>query len=278
MADDLAGLLGELGFTGYEARCYVGLAGGEPRTGYAVSMISGVPQPKVYEALRRLVARGAAVRLAGEPARFVAVPAGVLLDRMEETYAGRIAAARRAAESAADAPADGSMELLPLLTGHPAVIEAASALLATADRRVYLSGTAPDLGALAGPLRAAGARGVDLVILHFRELTFTVDGARTYRHESTEKAIYRHHQARHLALVADSREVIWALARDGTQWHGLRSGNDLLVAAVKGYVRHDIDLQQIYADFGPELERVYGAGLQGLEHYRRPVDRRRSAG
>ncbi|BCY12110.1 TrmB family transcriptional regulator [Actinoplanes sp. L3-i22] len=275
MADDLAGLLLGLGFSAYEARCYAGLVGGEPRTGYAVSQITGVPQPKVYEALRRLAARGAAVRLAGDPARFVAVPPGTLFDQMQETYAVKIAAARQAAVSNRPAPADESAELLPLLADRPAVLAAATTLLAAAERRVYLSGTAPDLGALADPLRTAAGRGVDLVILHFRELPFTIDGAHVFRHESTEKAIYRHHQARHLALVGDSREVIWALARDGRQWHGLHSRNDLLVAAIKGYVRHDIDLQQIYAGFGPELERAYGPGLQALEHYRRPAEQQR---
>jgi hypothetical protein len=49
-----------------------------------------------------------------------------------------------------------------------------------------------------------------------------------------------------------------------------------------GVVRHDIDMQQVYADFGPQLVEAYGPGLQGLESYRQdPTDRvssRKAAG
>jgi sugar-specific transcriptional regulator TrmB len=59
----------ELGFSQYEARAYVGLLGREPLTGYALSNVTGIPQPKVYETLRRLTGRGAVAAMEGEPAR-----------------------------------------------------------------------------------------------------------------------------------------------------------------------------------------------------------------
>jgi HTH-type transcriptional regulator, sugar sensing transcriptional regulator len=37
----------ELGFSQYEAQAYVGLLGREPLTGYALSNLTGIPQPKV---------------------------------------------------------------------------------------------------------------------------------------------------------------------------------------------------------------------------------------
>lgn len=89
--------LSELGFSPYEARCYAGLLGAGPLTGYAVAKSTGVPQPKVYETLRRLVARGAAEQLPGPPIRFLAVDPEALLDRMANAYAASIAGARAAA-------------------------------------------------------------------------------------------------------------------------------------------------------------------------------------
>lgn len=64
----------ELGFSHYEARAYIGLLGSKPLTGYALSNAIGIPQPKVYETLRRLARKGVALMFGGEPARFIALP------------------------------------------------------------------------------------------------------------------------------------------------------------------------------------------------------------
>jgi sugar-specific transcriptional regulator TrmB len=93
----LVGHLRELGFSPYEARCYAGLLGAGAQTGYAIAKRTGVPQPKVYETLRRLVARGAAEQLPGPPTRFTAVDPATLLDGMATAYAAAIAGARAAA-------------------------------------------------------------------------------------------------------------------------------------------------------------------------------------
>ncbi|GAA4600732.1 sugar-specific transcriptional regulator TrmB [Actinoplanes octamycinicus] len=93
----LVGHLRELGFSPYEARCYAGLLGAGAQTGYAVAKLTGVPQPKVYETLRRLVARGAAEQIPGPPTRFAAVDPKLLLDRMAGAHAASIAGARAAA-------------------------------------------------------------------------------------------------------------------------------------------------------------------------------------
>ena len=49
--------LTQLGFSQYEAKTYVGLLVNGEQTGYALSNLTGVPQPKVYETLRRLLER-----------------------------------------------------------------------------------------------------------------------------------------------------------------------------------------------------------------------------
>src|SRR5260370_16055474 len=83
----------ELGFSHYEARAYVGLLGQPPITGYALSNVTGIPQPKVYETLRRLARKGAAIPIEGEPVRFVALPPAQLLAQLETAFHRRLAGA-----------------------------------------------------------------------------------------------------------------------------------------------------------------------------------------
>ncbi|BDZ44110.1 hypothetical protein [Naasia aerilata] len=69
-------------------------------------------------------------------------------------------------------------------------------------------------------LREAVRRGVDVILLDFGAAGREEQGMRIFRHASTDRAIYRHHQARHLALVADSLEGVTAVAVDGEEWEG----------------------------------------------------------
>ena len=260
--------LATLGFSQYEARCYVGLLGLGPQTGYAVAKRTGVPQPKVYEALRKLVSRGAARQLAGEPVRFAALDPDAVLDDLQASFDGRLDDARRSTPDLAEVAQPPSQEAVAGLTGRDAVLASAEAVLHAATRRVYLSASASEITALIDDITACAERDVDVVVLAFGRLTLAVPGVRVFRHASTDGAVFRHHQARHVALVADSRETVFGLAADGRAWTGVQTSNSAIIAAVKGFIRHDIDMQQVFNDFGAELVAAYGAGLQGLEGYR----------
>ncbi|HEX9344040.1 MAG TPA: helix-turn-helix domain-containing protein, partial [Actinomycetota bacterium] len=67
-AAGLAERLVELGFSHYEARAYLGLLGQQPMTGYALANATRIPQPKVYETLRRLVDKRVVVQTGADPA------------------------------------------------------------------------------------------------------------------------------------------------------------------------------------------------------------------
>jgi HTH-type transcriptional regulator, sugar sensing transcriptional regulator len=259
----LVAKLMRLGFSQYEAKAYVGLLISGPQTGYALSKVTDVPQPKVYETLRRLVDRRAAAQVSEEPARFVAVPAERLLVELEQEYLAWIADAR---DDLDDLPV-GSGEL-PLvgteLDGIEAITRRATETIEAAEGKVYLSGKTEDLADLETAVMAASQRGVEFVMLHFGREPFAVPHGSSYAHTSTAGRIYRRHQARHLALVVDSRSALWGLAKNGKDWRGMFADDTLFAAALKGYIRHDIYIQRIYGDLGDQLRALYGQSLESL--------------
>lgn len=265
---DLVRALHELGFSQYEAKCYVGLMAAEPQTGYRVAKGTGVPQPKVYEALRKLVARGVVREIPGDPTLFIAIPPDALLDELKGTFEQRLEDARESVRAMASADLPSSLEYVERFDRHADVIRAATAALSGATRRVYLSASADELLALQDSVRSALDRDVDVVVLAFGRKRVSLGKARVFHHASTEGAIFRHHQARHIALVVDSRETVNAVAADGTSWQAIRTQSEPVIAAVKNFIVHDIDLQQVFAEFGPQLLEAYGPGLQALESYR----------
>jgi HTH-type transcriptional regulator, sugar sensing transcriptional regulator len=258
--------LTELGFSQYEARTYAGLIGREPMTGYAIAKDTLVPQPKVYETLGRLVERGAVMQVSGSPAKFVAVPPDRVLSQLEKTFRRRLATVEL--EVSRMRPEGSQVQELRLLRETRSwitVVNVAQGLIGGAAERLYVSGHGSYLDALAEEIQAADRRGVRIDILCFGEPPFTLHNGVVIRHSSTDGVVYRHHQARHLAITCDNAAALWALAPEGDKWEAIWADNDpLLTALVKGFIRHDIFAQRMFRDFSAEMVTRYGAGLEGL--------------
>lgn len=262
--EDVAERLVQLGFSVYEARAYVGLLVTNGATGYRLANETGVPQPKVYEALRRLVDRGAAVPTGERPARYFAVPPSTLLANLEREFDRRLQAARRRLGDLPRAPIEQRPLVTWMLDNFPAAAQRAEQMIAGAQRRVYLSARTNELEPLAGAVNAAAERGVEFVIVHFGPLPFPRPAGRVVRHASTEGVLYASRRARHLAVAVDSRSGLWMLAHDGRHWEGLYGDTPLFASIIKAYIRHDLFIQRIYADAPAELEARYGPGLLDL--------------
>ena len=260
----IAGRLTQLGFSQYEARTYIGLLLSNGATGYSVANDTGVPQPKVYETLRRLVERGAAVRTGEKPARYTAIQPDILLKSLEADFATRVAAARRDLETLPNRVVPA--ELLPVtrVVTFDAAVQSAVAAISRARTRIYISGQRDELNDLGGAVAQATAAGAEFVLVHFGKLPFATPPGTVVRHASTDGALYRQRRARHLAVVVDSRWCMWGVAKDGKTWEILISEAPLLAGLVKAYIRHDLFVQRIFADFPTELEERYGSGLLEL--------------
>src|SRR5207245_11794306 len=71
--DTLTETLQQLGFSQYEAQCYLGLLREHPLNGSQLSMVCGVPRSMVYQTLNRLEEKEAVVRVngkSGEPQQY----------------------------------------------------------------------------------------------------------------------------------------------------------------------------------------------------------------
>ena len=264
---DLIGAMCALGFSTYEARTYAGLLNSYGQTAYALSKETGVPQPKIYEALRRLEAREAAVLVDQNPLRYSATPPDELLDRLRTDFQRKVDAAESAATRALAKNPDASTavpEIFTGLRGHSSVIGVARDLISSAEHKVYVSAWASELKALSTTLNGVGTTGVTCIALAFGKGKVSLPHAQLYRHASTLHSLYPHHQNRHFALVVDGQTVLWATSVDNAEWSGMTVEDRRLVGLVRSYIRHDIFVQKIYARLGPELIEMFGPGLELL--------------
>jgi sugar-specific transcriptional regulator TrmB len=255
----------ELGFSEYEARTYLGLVGRTPVTGYAVAKATRVPMPKVYETLDRLAQRGIAFKVADDPALWVALPPEQILSALQRDFDRRLLNAKLNLAELIDS-GDGE-RVVPFwgYRGWPTIRAKASELVESAGDRLYVSGRGEDLQDLAGLLREADDRGVRVHLLTFGPLELQLQNGEVVRHASTDGVVFPRHRTRHLAIAVDDSGGMWALAPAGDDWAAISvAENPMFPALVRGYIRHDIFVQQMYIDLPQVLEERYGPGLQGL--------------
>jgi HTH-type transcriptional regulator, sugar sensing transcriptional regulator len=257
--------LTELGFSQYEARAYEGLLlAGDAQTGYGLSKTTGMPQAKVYETLGRLARRGAAVQVSNDPARFVATPAEQLLSKLADDFQRNLESARRALHELDRPQGYEWPHVAWRLDSQEEILDRAVDALFEAEEKVYLSVKTGDLGRLVDAVHDASMRGVDFVVLHFGSNPFPDLRGSSYQHLSTEGHLYPRHQAQHLAMVVDTERCLWGLALNGRQWSAITAEDPTMARAIKSYIRHDIYVQRIFADFHEELTERYGPALEQL--------------
>ncbi|MEZ0345538.1 MAG: TrmB family transcriptional regulator sugar-binding domain-containing protein [Infirmifilum sp.] len=80
----------EFGLTPYEARVYLALSDGQPRTASEIVSLTGIPQPRVYSTLESLASKGLVEFILDKPKRYRAVDPRLALESLYEGVTARL--------------------------------------------------------------------------------------------------------------------------------------------------------------------------------------------
>lgn len=205
MDDELISTLGDLGFSGLEARVYVELLRCSPQTAYGVAKQCQANKPNVYKALESLYGKGAVLLQEEEKRVWRAVPYAELLPAMAARYQSR---ADRAAEMLAEVSSPPSDPLVYELQSIDAIWSRAQSMLAACKKIAIIEGFPGPLAKLAPDIDAAAARGVRVgVRAHDEEVLF--EHATVFPSEDGAGTLASLRGA-WLALTTDSAELLVA--------------------------------------------------------------------
>ena len=239
-------LLKSVGMSAYEARCFIALVGSAtPLNGYEVAKVSGVPRSAVYESLQKLVARGAALMVAGHDgtsAAFVSLPVETFIDRLRNQLSGTI---------------DGLASILPSMSNslRSSVVAHLTGRIQVRDRFIGVMEKARSSCLMA--VWPPGAREVHetagLLVRRGVEVTSVVYGevddfpGNTYMHRFEDPMLLRDVvRGRFYAVVADQQEGLVGI-REGDRTWGLWSDDLAIVNLIQQFVLQDITIQEMGA-------------------------------
>ncbi|TFU14873.1 TrmB family transcriptional regulator [Thermus tengchongensis] len=237
-----------LGFSPYEAKAYLALLRGGRQKGYEVAKGSGVPRSMVYQALERLVSRGAAYRVEDKEGVFYgAVPPEELLSRFQRDVMGRLA---RAKETLSRLTPERPAEAIWRVQGVDRTLAEARSLVEQAEQALTLSLWQEQLDALHDALLGARERGVHIRLVLFGERADPQLGKVYYHHFVDPKVVEGRLRARLFVVVRDHGEVVVGnLSNGGDSW-AVRTRDPALVLVAEEYVRHDVVLAEMTLAYG----------------------------
>lgn len=244
---DLQSALHQIGFTEYEAKVYLALLREHPATGYQLSKESGVPRSMVYEALKRLHNRGAALEtVEGRSTLYRPLPPQVLLDRHQAEHQQLISDLRLGLVELYTATADNRVWTIGSKT---AVLAYAAKLIQESQTELYLVLTDADLHALRPDITAACDRGVVIRTLLTGEGSLGC-GQVAY-HPPLESELQGITAT--LLVDADDREVLIAGSNPRQEITATITRNQDLVLIARQFVWMEMFTQRIYARLGDDL-------------------------
>jgi len=211
MADIVAAMT-QVGLSEYEARAYCALLNGPPANGYQVAQRSGVPRAKIYEALERLVERGAAVLVdGGESGTKLYAPTdpSAFIGRIEESM--RHACGEALSQLERLRGDQRVVEVLWRVASREDLVARGRRLTAEAAETLHVALWAEEFDSLRADLIAALTRGVSVALILYSRHRGIADlqarGAGAVRH-SRSKNVSVPILGRQFALVADRRACI----------------------------------------------------------------------
>ncbi len=258
----IAAELTELGFTEYESRIYVLLVVHEGLTVYETSKRSGIPRPNVYNAVERLVARGALVPIGHKPARYAAVGPQDFLSGIAQATSRRCAAITERLRKLEPEAGDN----FAYAVFGEQVPRKLAEFIGGARKTLLLKATEELLVENAQALEQADARGVATTIVIFGSppaRLARLKNVRIYLHESNGVRLAI--ADRVFTVVRDGEEAF--MANTFGEFYGVHSASPPVVRVCELLLRREVYLAEVLRRFSVEIEQAFGPLMADL---RRP--------
>ena len=150
--------LEKLGFSSNEAKVYGTLIKYKVLNGYEIAKLSGVARSLVYEVINRLIAKGAVIRIDGEPNFYKPIEYQDLIRSIKEENEKNIACAERELQQLATENAD--VDYVMNIVGEEKYVAKAKELIDSAQAEISLSIWRESFEVLRSNIENAISRGV----------------------------------------------------------------------------------------------------------------------
>jgi len=225
--------LKELGFSQYEATCYMALVGNHPVNGSQLSKISGIARSRIYDVLRSLISKGYVIEV--NSGQYAPLPSDELVRRLKRNFDSNIEAFE---DQIANASQKDDLEYVWTITGYENVMEKAIEMIKEAKEEIYVRLFPEANKYLDEYLTQADKRGVKIRYIAMGKIPKKFDIQVMHPdHEHLQQII----DGRSIEVITDKSEALVGIFEKGNEdispinW----TRNQWFIVANRDSLRHD---------------------------------------
>ncbi|MCK5100601.1 MAG: TrmB family transcriptional regulator, partial [Desulfobacteraceae bacterium] len=162
--------LKELGFTQYEAACYMALISKHPVNGSRLSKISGIARSRIYDVLRSMISKGYVLET--ESSLYAPFPPDELIKKLSIDFKKKSEAFKKEVKKALQEPV---YEYIWTLTGYENIMLKAKEMIENAEQEIYARLFSKASNYLEKYLKQADKRGVNIRYIAMGDVSVDFD-------------------------------------------------------------------------------------------------------
>ncbi|MCP3872372.1 MAG: TrmB family transcriptional regulator [Desulfobacteraceae bacterium] len=225
--------LKELGFSQYEAACYMALVSHHPVNGSQLSKFSGIARSRIYDVLRNLISKGYVIEI--NAGKYAPLPSDELIKRLKRSFYRNIEVFE---EQISKASQKDAFEYVWTLTGYDHVMEKAIEMIKEAKEEIYVRLFPKANSHLGEYLTEADSRGVRIRYIAMGQIEKKFDVQVTHpEHEHLQQKI----GGRSIEVITDKSEALVGVFETNNEnnspinW----TRNQWFIVANRDSLRHD---------------------------------------
>ncbi|MTI66630.1 MAG: TrmB family transcriptional regulator [Firmicutes bacterium] len=247
-----------IGFNKYEAKAYVTLLRNPNVTAYEISKISGVPQSKIYETMKKLVNRGLSIAKGKKPVKYTALSIEEYLDRYKNDLDESI---KYIKDNFKELEVQPTIEHMWHFKGKHQIHSKIKDMINKAKESLYLELWTDEYNKFFDEILEANERGVYIVIVLYGKTDKEI--GKVYYHELNGIKESAEKHGRWLNIISDEKECLFSIMKPG-EINGIWTQNKAFMILAESFISHDIYIAEIYKKFKKELDETFGPNMKKI--------------
>lgn len=245
----------KIGFSQYEAKVYIASVANPKSTAYELSKLSGVPQSKIYETMKKLLKKGLVTIDGIKPVKYTVLPTEEFLNKYKSDVDNSISFLKKNINLISKKT---SLDYICHFSGEFEINFKLKELIKNSKKNIYLSIWAEDYNNLHEELLEAHKRGIKIVSVLYEKPDFEVGKVYYHEMEGMQEDAALH--GKWLSIVIDESKTLFSI-KNGSDNICFLTENKALMLTSECFITHDILLAEIYSKFKDQLDKEFGNNM-----------------